>query len=315
MAEVEQRRPLPLAGVEVLPLDLRQVRRVDPQHVRTEKRQGPGADRTGEHPGQVEHSDAGERACATGERGVPGVLPDAGRHERALRGTPAGLAGPPLLLGTDPDDQRSRGRGGVLQLLTVALAEGGRRGLPARLWAQVEQGEQPRGVVRVVGVVRTHPSAEAKNPESGANPSNDLPWTWKSLSLPKAPATRSGSNGASTIRPVAPAATAARRTASTDGVARSRTGSVAASQGWVSMALDRSAAGRGRASVDEEGSPAAGAGDGRTAHRDLQTLAGLIDTGRIRPVIDRVFPLEDAAAAVAHVGSGHARAKTVLSLG
>jgi len=54
---------------------------------------------------------------------------------------------------------------------------------------------------------------------------------------------------------------------------------------------------------------------GKQRTTDLQTLAGLIDTGRIRPVIDRVFPLEDAAAAVAHVGSGHARAKTVLSLG
>ncbi|NPC96457.1 NAD(P)-dependent alcohol dehydrogenase [Nocardioides sp. zg-DK7169] len=53
----------------------------------------------------------------------------------------------------------------------------------------------------------------------------------------------------------------------------------------------------------------------RQSRADLVSLARLIDAGEVRPVVDRTFRLEDAAAAVAHVGSGHARAKTVLSLG
>lgn len=52
----------------------------------------------------------------------------------------------------------------------------------------------------------------------------------------------------------------------------------------------------------------------RQSRADLDTLTRLIDSGEVRPVVDRTFGFEDAAAAVAHVGSGHARAKTVLSL-
>lgn len=47
---------------------------------------------------------------------------------------------------------------------------------------------------------------------------------------------------------------------------------------------------------------------------DLHTLARLIEAGAVQPVVDRVFPLHDAAAALEHINSGHARAKTVISL-
>lgn len=44
--------------------------------------------------------------------------------------------------------------------------------------------------------------------------------------------------------------------------------------------------------------------------RDLKELA---DAGHIRPVVDRAFPLEDASAALAHLASGHARGRVVLT--
>ncbi len=47
---------------------------------------------------------------------------------------------------------------------------------------------------------------------------------------------------------------------------------------------------------------------------DLRLLAGLIEAGGVKAVVDRVFPLHEAAAALAHLSSGHARAKTVISL-
>jgi NADPH:quinone reductase-like Zn-dependent oxidoreductase len=47
---------------------------------------------------------------------------------------------------------------------------------------------------------------------------------------------------------------------------------------------------------------------------DLETLAGLAAEGRIRPVIDRVLPLERAAEAMALVGSGQACGKVILAI-
>ena len=47
---------------------------------------------------------------------------------------------------------------------------------------------------------------------------------------------------------------------------------------------------------------------------DLQTLAGLIDAGSVKPVVDRAFPLHEVAAALEHISGGHARAKTVIRL-
>lgn len=47
---------------------------------------------------------------------------------------------------------------------------------------------------------------------------------------------------------------------------------------------------------------------------DLSTLREMAATGRISPVIDRVFPLEDAVAAIAFVGQGHNQGTTVISM-
>lgn len=46
----------------------------------------------------------------------------------------------------------------------------------------------------------------------------------------------------------------------------------------------------------------------------LARLAELAEAGALRPVIDTVYPLDEAAAAHAHVETGHARGKVVLAI-
>jgi NADPH:quinone reductase-like Zn-dependent oxidoreductase len=48
---------------------------------------------------------------------------------------------------------------------------------------------------------------------------------------------------------------------------------------------------------------------------DLAVLAGMIESGQLRPVIDRTYGLADCAAALARQGEGHARGKTVVTVG
>jgi NADPH:quinone reductase-like Zn-dependent oxidoreductase len=47
---------------------------------------------------------------------------------------------------------------------------------------------------------------------------------------------------------------------------------------------------------------------------DLLALKELVEAGKARPVIERVFPLSEAASALRHVGAGHARGQTVLRI-
>jgi len=48
--------------------------------------------------------------------------------------------------------------------------------------------------------------------------------------------------------------------------------------------------------------------------RDLLTLADLLATGQVKPVIDRTYALDQAADALAYVGAGHTRGKVVIIL-
>ena len=50
------------------------------------------------------------------------------------------------------------------------------------------------------------------------------------------------------------------------------------------------------------------------SHDDLVTLRDWLADGTVRPVIDRTYPLEQAAAAVRHVLDGRARGKVVLTI-
>ena len=49
-------------------------------------------------------------------------------------------------------------------------------------------------------------------------------------------------------------------------------------------------------------------------HADLVVLKDLIEAGRLTPVLDRTYPLIDAAQAMDHVGQGHAQGKTAITV-
>ena len=51
-----------------------------------------------------------------------------------------------------------------------------------------------------------------------------------------------------------------------------------------------------------------------TKLEDLLELKRLIEAGSVTPVLDRTYPLSETASAIAHVGEGHARGKTVISV-
>lgn len=52
----------------------------------------------------------------------------------------------------------------------------------------------------------------------------------------------------------------------------------------------------------------------RARRTDLDALARMIDIGALRPVVDRVFPLEETAEAQRYLESRHARGKIVISV-
>jgi NADPH:quinone reductase-like Zn-dependent oxidoreductase len=47
---------------------------------------------------------------------------------------------------------------------------------------------------------------------------------------------------------------------------------------------------------------------------DLAALAELMESGKVRPVIDRMYPLSAAPEALAYLGEGHARGKIVVTV-
>ena len=47
---------------------------------------------------------------------------------------------------------------------------------------------------------------------------------------------------------------------------------------------------------------------------DLLVLKELVEAGKIKPVIDRRYPLSEAAEAMRYLGAGHARGKVVITV-
>ena len=49
-------------------------------------------------------------------------------------------------------------------------------------------------------------------------------------------------------------------------------------------------------------------------HEDLVILKELVESGKLRPLIDRTYPLHETPAALSHIEGGHARGKVVITL-
>jgi len=47
---------------------------------------------------------------------------------------------------------------------------------------------------------------------------------------------------------------------------------------------------------------------------DLETLAGMVDAGQVKPVVDKTWPLVETADAFRYLGEGHARGKAVVTV-
>jgi NADPH:quinone reductase-like Zn-dependent oxidoreductase len=47
---------------------------------------------------------------------------------------------------------------------------------------------------------------------------------------------------------------------------------------------------------------------------DLTALADMVDDGTFTSIVGATYPLDEAGAAIAKAGSGHARGKTVITM-
>jgi NADPH:quinone reductase-like Zn-dependent oxidoreductase len=52
----------------------------------------------------------------------------------------------------------------------------------------------------------------------------------------------------------------------------------------------------------------------KTTTDDLDVLKGLIESGEVRPVIDRTYALSDVPEAMGYLEAGHARGKIVITV-
>jgi len=51
-----------------------------------------------------------------------------------------------------------------------------------------------------------------------------------------------------------------------------------------------------------------------TSQKDLTILADLMQSGKVKPVIDRTYKLSEVPAAIAYVEEGHARGKVIITI-
>jgi NADPH:quinone reductase-like Zn-dependent oxidoreductase len=48
--------------------------------------------------------------------------------------------------------------------------------------------------------------------------------------------------------------------------------------------------------------------------KDLVIMKGLLETGKVKPVIDRCYPLSEVADALRYLEEGHAQGKVVITV-
>jgi NADPH:quinone reductase-like Zn-dependent oxidoreductase len=48
--------------------------------------------------------------------------------------------------------------------------------------------------------------------------------------------------------------------------------------------------------------------------KELDFISGLIDQGKLRPVIDKTYPFQKIPEAVEYIGKGHAHGKVVITI-
>jgi NADPH:quinone reductase-like Zn-dependent oxidoreductase len=66
--------------------------------------------------------------------------------------------------------------------------------------------------------------------------------------------------------------------------------------------------------MSKSGGKRMGGVSAKTSRKDLIILKELLETGNIKPAIDRRYQLSEAAEALRYLGSGHARGKIVISV-
>ncbi len=52
----------------------------------------------------------------------------------------------------------------------------------------------------------------------------------------------------------------------------------------------------------------------RLNQEDLVFMKGLIEAGKVKPVIDRTYPLSEVTEALRYYGEGHAQGKVVITV-
>jgi NADPH:quinone reductase-like Zn-dependent oxidoreductase len=67
--------------------------------------------------------------------------------------------------------------------------------------------------------------------------------------------------------------------------------------------------------MSESGGKKMGGVSTKPKQEDLIFLKGLLEAGKVVPVIDRRYPLSKIAEALSYLGEGHARGKVVISVG
>ncbi len=58
-----------------------------------------------------------------------------------------------------------------------------------------------------------------------------------------------------------------------------------------------------------------GLGAAKPNKKDLLLLKDLLEAGKIKPVIDRRYPLSEVPEAIRYLEEGHARGKVVITIG